>query len=226
MPVSLADLNGNPYLGVFCRLIGGDLLCPLDTPQEFVGAVVDTLKVRPIKATLGNTNLHGSLIAGNSQFAIIPYFFDREEFERTLSENEEGPDLRVLLSDDPHTAWGNNLLLSEKAGLYNPDLSVSTVRELRRELDIELVEGTIAGTKTVGSVAVLNGSGIVVHPKATPEEMERIGELFGLRPQISTANFGSPYLGSSMIVNDRGAMIGNKSSGVEVNRLENALDLI
>jgi translation initiation factor 6 len=67
---------------------------------------------------------------------------------------------------------------------------------------------------------------MVVHPKASGEDIARLIDLFGIDVKISTANFGSPYLGASVVANDRGALIGNKSSGVEVNRIEDTLDLI
>ena len=67
---------------------------------------------------------------------------------------------------------------------------------------------------------------MVVHPKASNEDRERMKELFGVDPHISTANFGSPYLGASMLANDRGALVGSRSSGVELNRIENSLDIV
>jgi translation initiation factor 6 len=72
----------------------------------------------------------------------------------------------------------------------------------------------------------MNSKGMVVHPKATEEERETLSDLFDLEVRISTANFGSPYLGASILANDNGGVIGNKSSGVEINRIEDTLDLI
>jgi len=99
-------------------------------------------------------------------------------------------------------------------------------RIIEDTLDVEVVPGTIADIRTVGSVAALNSKGMIVHPKVTDDEKEHLKGLFGIDVQISTVNFGSPYLGASMIVNDNGAVIGDKTSGVEMNRIENALDII
>ena len=227
MSVKIADINGNSYIGVFCRLLGDILLCPPEAPDEFLEAAESGLGVKTVRAFVGNTNLHGSLIAGNSRGAIIPYFFDPLDVIQALEKGGgSSDDYNIFASHDPLTAWGNNLLLSDKVAMYNPDLERRYVRRIGQELDIEMVPGSIAGVNTVGSVAALNSKGIVVHPKASQEDLDRIQEIFSLKPEISTVNFGSPYLGSSMVVNDKGAVIGNSSSGVEINRIEDGLDLI
>ena len=229
MALKLADISGNPYIGVFCRLIGDIAICPLEVSDEFTNALEEGMGVKWVRTTLGNTNLHGSLIGANSKGFIVPYFYDIEEFQTSFKAFDIDMDemgIKGAVSDDPVTAWGNNILASEKVALANPDLRGYSLKLIEDILDVEVVKGTIAGIKTVGSVAVLNSKGMAVHPKIDDEEKELLENLFGVEVQISTANFGSPYLGASIIANDRGALIGNRSSGVEMNRIENTLDLI
>jgi len=224
--VSLADITGNPYIGVFCRLVGDALLTPPDASDEFATTASEILGVKVVRTLIGGTNLHGSLLASNGKGIIAPYFFDREEIARTIDPTGETGGIAIEMSDDPHTAWGNNLLLGPKAALANPDLQGTSIEKAAEVLGVEVVPMSIAGVKTVGSVAVMNSKGLLVHPKTTRSEMDSLKDVFGVEPTICTANFGSPYLGSSMVVNDRGALIGRRSSGVEMNRMENALDLI
>ncbi|MGA1873458.1 MAG: translation initiation factor IF-6 [Thermoplasmatota archaeon] len=227
MAIRLADINGNPFIGVFCRQVGRFILCPMDTPEEFAEQLKEVMGIELLRTASGNTNLHGSLIAANSHGIMLPYFYTKEEVSDALAGAGMDPDqLEIVVSDDPHTAWGNNLLLSEKVALVNPDLSPGSLRFIENVFGVEAVKGTIAGIKTVGSIAVMNSKGMLVHPKATERDLEQMKELFGVETYICTANFGSPYLGASMIVNDRGALVGTKSSGVELNRIENSLDLI
>ncbi|MGA1821015.1 MAG: translation initiation factor IF-6 [Thermoplasmatota archaeon] len=229
MAVRLADIDGNPYIGVFCRLIGDIAVVPLDVSDEFAKLLETSLDIRTVRATLGGTNLHGSLISAGSAGMIVPYFFNETDIRKAFEKEgvtEITDSIRIAISDDPTTSWGNNVLLSERAALINPDLTEESADLVRDTFDVEVERGTIAGVKTVGSVASLNSRGMVVHPKATNEDMARLTDLFGIDVKISTANFGSPYLGASIIANDRGALIGNKSSGVEVNRIEDTLDLI
>jgi translation initiation factor 6 len=228
LSVKLADISGNPYIGVFCRLIDGIMLAPPEASDQFAEMAEESLSVKVVRTSLAGANLHGSLIAANGSGMIAPYFFDRSELERSVRSAGEGEldDMVVELSDDPVTAWGNNLLLGERTAIANPDLSKDTLRKVGEVLDIEVVPMTLAGIMTVGSIAVMNSKGLVVHPKTTENEMDELRSIFKREVAISTANFGSPYLGASVVANDHGALIGTRSSGVEINRIENTLDLI
>ncbi|MEA3559127.1 MAG: translation initiation factor IF-6 [Candidatus Thermoplasmatota archaeon] len=228
MAIKMVNLSGNPFIGVFCRIIGDVLICPVDTTDEFMVDIKEGLGLKVHRTSAGNTNLHGSLVAANSKGLIAPYFYSEKEIERTVIEGDADleSDLRVVISDDPITAWGNNLLLSERYALVNPDLTRDSIKLVENTFDVEVVKGTIAGIKTIGSIAAMNSKGMVVHPRASEKDLEALKELFSVDVNISTANFGSPYLGASIIANDRGALVGSKSSGVELNRIENSLDII
>lgn len=228
MPVRTADLNGNPYIGVFCRALSSSLLCPAETTEDLMALAEDTLGYRAVRCSLGGTNLHGSLIASNRNGAIVPHFISTDELSQALKEAgviEGEGSYTVASSEDPVTAWGNNVLCSDKVALVNPEVHKRSLKLIEDVLGVEPVVGTIAGVRTVGSVAVLNSKGMVVHPKARTTELERLKELFGVDVQISTANFGSPYLGACMVANDRGCLVGSNTSGIELNRIENTLDL-
>lgn len=229
MAIRTCDLNGNPFIGVFCRLMGDVAICPMETGGELIGLIQEVLGARVHRTSAGGTNLHGSLVAANSKGLMAPFFYSEEELTRPpFDRSDEGlpDDVRIVISDEPLTAWGNNLLLSETRALINPDIPRSSIRVIEDIFDVEAVRGTISGIKTVGSIAVLNRKGMVVHPKASPDDMNLLEEVFGVKPYISTANFGSPHLGASIMANDSGALVGSKSSGVELNRIENSLDII
>ncbi|MDG6225486.1 MAG: translation initiation factor IF-6 [Candidatus Thermoplasmatota archaeon] len=229
MPVRLADISGNPYIGVFCKLVGRRMLAPLEASDQFVQLSEEALGVQVVRTLLGGTNLHGSLLASNKRGMIAPYFLDKEEIERALSSTEEDGntmDIHIEISDDPLTAWGNNLLMGDSKAVANPDMSKPTLKRISDLFDIEIITMPIAGIKTVGSVSVMNSKGLLVHPKTSQDDIDGLKDIFGREVDISTANFGSPYLGASIVTNDSGAIIGSKSSGVEINRIENTLDLI
>lgn len=229
MALKLADINGNPFIGVFCRLIGDHAICPLEATDEFTDILEETLGVKTIKATLGNTNLHGSLIGGNSRGFIVPYFYRMEEISDAFSSLDidlEEKGIKGAVSNEHLTAWGNNILVNDRTALVNPDIGKKSMALLEETLGVEAVYGTIAGIKTVGSVAALNGNGMIVHPKITDDEKDILKDIFKIDIEISTVNFGSPYIGASLIANDKGAIVGDKTSGVEMNRIENILDII
>ena len=43
---------------------------------------------------------------------------------------------------------------------------------------------------------------------------------------IGTVNHGSPVIGSGLIANSKGAIIGNQTTGIEMGRIEEALGFL
>ncbi|MEM3213259.1 MAG: translation initiation factor 6, partial [Thermoplasmatales archaeon] len=79
--------------------------------------------------------------------------------------------------------------------------------------------------KTIGSSGLVTNKGIILPPNMSDEEIENIGKLFGVRGSVGTANFGSMYIGASVVSNSNGALIGEDSTTVEISNIEEALGL-
>ncbi|MCD6275197.1 MAG: translation initiation factor IF-6 [Thermoplasmata archaeon] len=213
-----ASIHGSPFVGVYASC-NNDLVV---LPQSFEGEKVfaDTLKVEVFKTTLGGSPLIGSLMVMNSKGAIITNFADEEDVEFLF------PRMNVLFIEDKINAVGNDILANDKAAMVHVDFDRETVKLIEEVLDVEVVKGTIGGIKTVGSAAVVTNKGMIVHPNVDDHEIEFLKDLFGVPVYITTANYGSLYLGASLVANDFGAVVGDRSSNVEIDRIENALDII
>jgi len=213
-----ASIHGSPFVGVYASC-NNDLVV---LPQSFEGEKVfaDTLKVEVFKTTLGGSPLIGSLMVMNSKGAIITNFAEEEDVEFLF------PRMNVLFIEDKINAVGNDILANDKAAMVHVDFDRETVKLIEEVLDVEVVKGTIGGIKTVGSAAVVTNKGMIVHPNVDDHEIEFLKDLFGVPVYITTANYGSLYLGASLVANDFGAVVGDRSSNVEIDRIENALDII
>jgi len=213
-----ASIHGSPFVGVYASC-NNDLVV---LPQSFDGEKVfaDTLKVEVFKTTLGGSPLIGSLMVMNSKGAIITNFAEEEDVEFLF------PRMNVLFIEDKINAVGNDILANDKAAMVHVDFDRETVKLIEEVLDVEVVKGTIGGIKTVGSAAVVTNKGMIVHPNVDDHEIEFLKDLFGVPVYITTANYGSLYLGASLVANDFGAVVGDRSSNVEIDRIENALDII
>jgi translation initiation factor 6 len=51
-------------------------------------------------------------------------------------------------------------------------------------------------------------------------------ELFDLPVDIGTSNYGTQMVGSGLIANSKGYVAGSKTTGHELGRIEDALDLL
>lgn len=210
----------NPYIGVFMRASDNLALVPPVVREEDRAMVGEVLKVPVITSTIGNANIIGSLMACNSNGWVASNIITSPEFQHLARY------MNLTILRERNNALGNVILASDTRALISPFLSKQSERIIGDILDVEVLRGTIAGQDNVGMSAVITGKGLLCHPKITDEEKTVLDDFFGMRSSIGTVNFGIPLIGAGLCANSHGALVGGKTTGVELNRIEHALDLI
>lgn len=211
------DINGNPYIGVFCACSENFLLVGPQVQESTAASIAEALEVEPLVATVGGVNIPGVLVAVNKKGIVVSDIASDSELE-SLSEH-----FNVLTVPDKQNAVGNNILVNDNKALVNPEMKDKSVRMIEEHMGVKAVKGTIGGYTTVGAAAVVNSKGIICHPYTTEEEKALLEKHFDLPMAISTANYGNPLLGACMAANTKGAAVGEQTTGVELNRIEDAL---
>ncbi len=214
------DVNGNPNLGTLAVADNSSCIVSPNFSDSRVDEISEALSVEVQKATIGGMTVIGALCIANDDGMIVSNIIESEELAR-LRET-----FNVMVLHDRLNAVGNNVLLGPATALANPKYPKRILKDMADHLGVEMTAGTVGGLKTVGSAAVLNSKGILCHPKTDAREVAVLEEVFGLEIEFGTANFGSPMLGSAIVANDAGAATGTPTTGVELNRIESALDLI
>ena len=92
-------------------------------------------------------------------------------------------------------------------------------------LGVPVVRGTIAGIRTVGAVAVTTNKGAVCHPHARPGEMDLLKTTLRVPVMITTANYGAAQVGACIVANSHGAVVGARTTPIELGRIEEGLGL-
>jgi len=216
------DFNGNPYLGVFCRVNNKvAFIHPFLTKKE-KRAVEEVLKVKVVELTIGGSTIAGSLIALNSHGAVVTDFIEEEEME-LMQKNFDGD---ILVIEDKFNAAGNNILTNDYGALIHPMVKDETVDAVADVLDVKVERGTIAEVQTVGMAAVATNKGILCHPKIKDDERKKMEELFGVEVEIGTVNHGVPYVGAGIVANVHGAIMSTNTTGIEMGRIEDALNIM
>ena len=116
-------------------------------------------------------------------------------------------------------------MVNDTGALVHPDMNDNTIESIKENLKVPVHRGTIGSLKTVGMAAVVTNKGLLCHPKATEEEKRTLKDIFGVSVMIGTVNHGSPVIGSGLVANSKGAIIGNLTTGIEMGRIEEALNL-
>lgn len=214
------NFRGNSVLGVFARCTEEFVLLPREADREFIQTIEEILDVTAIVTSLDSSSLIGCLCCGNTNGFLV-------------SERAKDSELREIKKLVPIkrlqgilTAAGNNILVNDNAALVNPNMTDWAVETVEEFLDVEVYRGTIGGLKTIGMTACATNKGILVHPRASTFELDRLNKIFGLPVDIGTVNLGSPQVGSGLLANSRGYAVGSETTGHEMGRIEEALGFI
>jgi translation initiation factor 6 len=122
-------------------------------------------------------------------------------------------------------AVGNNILANDFGALVHKKFSKKSITQIEDTLDVEVMKGTIAGLKTIGTAAVVTNHGGVCHPKVKEDELEFLKSLFKIEIVKGTANYGTPLVGACIIANSNGAVTGTTTTGIELGRIEDGFKL-
>ncbi|NYB51609.1 MAG: translation initiation factor IF-6 [Methanobacteriaceae archaeon] len=215
------NLAGNPNLGVAIAATDKAALAPPNLGEKMVQIVEECLQAPVIKTPISGSSLAGALAVGNSRgFLVSKYAFDKE------IETIKDSGLEVERIPDKLTAVGNIILANDHGALANPLLSDEALEVVSQTLDVDVVRGSIANFKITGSVAVATNKGVLVHPSATPEELDFLEKTMKVPADVGTVNQGTRLVGAGSVANSHGVLVGEKTTGPEMARIEESLGFL
>lgn len=221
MKILQTDFYGDHNLGLFGK--ASDKLCVLgnfvsDKDVEKIGSI---LEVDVVKATVANTDLIGIFCCMNSNGILLPKIASNRELEMF---KEFDVDVEVVNSK--FTAIGNLVLCNDNGAVISRLLSRKDKKIIEDCLGVNSEYSSIADIHTVGSCGVATNKGCLLHRDVSDGEIKIIESVLKVDVDIGTANFGSPFVGSCIIANSNGGLIGESTTGPEVNRIIETLRFI
>ena len=125
--------SGNPNIGVFAAVNESLAFTSADASPEFVRALEEALGVKTIKTTVAGAHVIGSLMAINSNCAVVSGLADSREVE-VIEEH-----IPCFLLDDSLNAAGNNILVNDHGAIISPDYGHEMAKPLSDALGVEVV---------------------------------------------------------------------------------------
>jgi translation initiation factor 6 len=217
--LKLGDVNGNPYVGVYCVASEQLAILPDVVDEKVVKDVARILGVKVISTNIGGASVVGALAVMNSNGIVVTNFIEKRELARLPK------GLRVGRMEEKLNAAGNTILANDKAALVHPGATRDSLRMIQDVLGVEVLRRSVAGIDTVGSACIATSKGVICHPRATEEELKVISDFFKVPASAATLNYGTPYLGACAVANSKGAYVGSRSTPIELGRLEDGLGL-
>jgi translation initiation factor 6 len=217
-----AAFSGSAYVGVFARATDDCLLVRPDVESDLRDGLGEELDVPVVPTTIGGSGTVGSLATGNANGLLVSSRVRGRERD-TIT---EATGLSVRELPGRINAAGNVVLANDTGAYVHPDLSDEAVDAVEDALEVTVEQGVLAGSRTVGTAAVATNSGVLCHPDATDAELDFLEELLGVPADIGTVNYGAPLVGSGLIANEYGYVVGQDTTGPELGRIESALGLV
>ena len=212
------EIAGNPYVGVFCAANDQLFVVARDVPKSAIKHIEGALEAQPIVTSVAHSTVVGSLLAMNSKAILASPFIEEAEMEAI------GDAVYPL----PHrlSAVGNNVLCNDYGAVVHPGYDDEAVGFIQEVLGVPAIRGTVAGIRTVGAVAVATNRGALCHPHARPGEMELLKSALRVPVMITTANYGAAQVGACMVANSHGAVVGSRTTPIELGRIEEGLGFL
>ena len=219
MKFSKLNFQKDPNIGLFAFASNKFCIVNRFLRKKDIKLIKNVLKVQVYQTSVLGTGLIGIFTAGNSKGIVISDRIYNEEIE------EMQRNFDVLVLETKHTAFGNLILSNDKGCIISKDLEKFR-KDIRNFLGAETRVGSIGGMDLVGSLAICNSNGCLVHKSITDKEKKLIEKILDVPVSPGTVNFGNPWVKSGLIVNSNGFLAGDQTSGPELGIVTETLGFI
>jgi len=222
MTITRCRINGSTFVGAFVSSTEEYSFVSSSMDSESIKLIENTLHTKTIALDLYDISLLGILIKANKNGILLSNLFDENDVNK-IKELNLGINVEILKSN--LNALGNDILANDKFAIVNPEYSSEAVKQIRDVLGVEVLSMQIGEFKTVGANNILTNKGLLINNNATDEQMAKINKFVGLNSTRTTANVGSLAIGLSVVANSKGALIGEDTTGFELARITQSLNL-
>ncbi|VVB69847.1 Translation initiation factor 6 [uncultured archaeon] len=211
-----ADFNKNPHLGIYFKANNEFLLAPKNTPEKTLKTLVETLEVTPIKMTIDNSHYLGIYGAMNDNGILIPESISRDELAILKKHFNVGE------MPYPVCAISNSVLCNNKYAAVSEDFPHKLQKIIADALNVEVLTVKLE-SHNVGAQGVANNNGVLCGTLMHEHEQQQIEKIFKIKTIRGSVNFGLPYVNLGIIANDKGAVVGSNTTGIEIQKIYEGL---
>lgn len=221
MGIAKATIGNNGFIGAFAIATDSYVLISSSSTKTERSILEENLGCRAIGATIDGSGLIGIYAAANSGCVLLPEMTDRLEAQRI---RDSLPGVSVEVLETGLNALRNNILANDRVAIVNPEYSNEEAKTIGDLMGVEVIRRRIGGFTAVGANNVLTNRGMALNNSATDEDVEFVKGL-GIRATQTTADLGSMSLGLCTVANSKGLVAGDQTTGFELARLAEGLDI-
>ncbi len=216
--IQKANFYKNPFIGLYLRTNDRHTLMARNAPAKLKTQAESALRTAPIELYINQSPLVGLFCVLNNHGVV---FAAGSEAEEKAVLKKHGYNIYTLKSS---LAPGNVLLCNNRVGLISTELPPAELKPIAECLGIELHQQHLSGMHTIGATNVLTDKGLFAYNDVTDVEFKHMEKLFHVRGTNGTSNNGVPFNGFGVVANTGGALVGDLTSGFEIQRIYEALN--
>lgn len=221
MEVAKHRIHGSDFVGAYLIASERLVFCYRGIEQHIKELVSRTLGADAIEMSVADSHLIGIFARANSNGILLSNLATDEEVAHLRSLNLG---IRIGVVNSRLNAIGNNVLANDRIALINDEYGAAEARCIADTLDVEVVKAEAGGFKTMGANNILTNGGFVLNNRSTEAEKRTLDGVCGFESVMSTANTGSPAIGLSAVANSKGIIVGESTTGYELNRMLESLE--
>lgn len=203
--IDKTDYRGKINIGLYALVTENFGLFPPEFKKK------DLFEVEEVEVSIANTNLLGLFCAGNSHGLVLPSIVKDIELDKLQATN-------YVTIDSELTALGNLILCNDRGAIISKHLKDKR-EKIEEALAVKTVVGSLHGLNIVGSGGIATNNGALLHRDSSDQEIAVVESNLEVEADIGTVNFGSPYVGTGILANSRGVLVGNQTKGPELGRI-------
>ena len=185
--------------------------------------IANALKVPVFQLSFYGTDLVGLFAVANSNTILLPdiiYDYELKKLRKELAKLN----VKVEILETNHSAFGNNLIVNDKAGFISNAYSEDEIEKIKKvfpKVKFEILDLSIPG-----SIGKVTNKGGIFEPNLPDTIIKKIEKSLGFEVGLGTVNMGNPFISSGIIANSFGFVMGANSSGFEVTRVDESLGFL
>lgn len=207
----------NPFIGLYLRTNDKHTFMAKNAPAKLRTQARETLRTEPVELYVNQSPLVGLFCVVNARGAVLAANAEKEERNAL---KKLGYDVYVMKSS---LAPGNVLLCNNAVGMASPQLPSAELKGIAETLGIQMHALHLSGMHTIGATNVVTDKGIFAYNDVTDVEFKQMEKLFNLHGTNGTTNTGVPFNSFGVVANNHGALLGDLTSGFELQRVYEAL---
>ena len=221
MKTAKATIGNNSYIGAFAVATDSFVLIT-DTSTRTERAIIeDNLEVKSIGMTIDSSGLIGVYVAGNTKGILLPEMTGQIEIAKLKNAL---PDVEISTMQTSLNALKNNILANDKVAFVNNEYGKYEIEKIGDVLGVEVIKKQIGLYDTIGANNILTNRGAVLNNTASDDDISFMKSRIQSVSQ-STANLGSSSIGLCALANSNGLVVGDQTTGFEMVRITEGIDL-